>query len=215
MTLTPKQENFVKFIEKFIYKNNCSPSYMEISKGLGIKSIGTVSWYVNTLEKKGVIKRNYGYNGKRAIGICAKKNRELQYLTVANVSSVQPIPLYNFVSAGFPSPTEDYMELSLDLNQHLIKHPSATFYVYAQGDSMVSAGIYDGDMLIVDRSLEAINDSIVVAIINGEFTVKSISKKNDTLYLMPHNKNYQPIKITEEMDFEIWGVVTHSIHSAR
>ena len=212
MALTPKQENFVKFIEKFIYKNNCSPSYMEISKGLGIKSIGTVSWYVNTLEKKGIIKRNYGYNGKRAITINNKK-RELQYLTIANISSTQPIPLYNSVAAGFPSPAEDHMDSSLDLNQHLIKHPSSTFYVYARGDSMVSAGISDGDMLIVDRSLEATNDSIIVAIINGEFTVKSISKVNERLYLMPHNTSYDPIEITEEMDFEIWGVVTHSIHS--
>ena len=212
MTLTPKQEIFIKFIENFIHKNNHSPSYMEISKGLNIKSIGTVSWYVSTLEKKGIIKRNYGYNGKRAITINNKK-RDLQYLTIANISSIQPIPLYNSVAAGFPSPAEDHMDSSLDLNQHLIKHPSATFYVYARGDSMVSAGISDGDMLIVDRSLEATNDSIVVAIINGEFTVKSISKVNEHLYLMPHNTSYNPIEITEEMDFEIWGVVTHSIHS--
>ena len=212
MTLPPKQEKFIKFIENFIHKNNHSPSYMEISKGLNIKSIGTVSWYVSTLEKKGIIKRNYGYNGKRAITINNKK-RELQYLTIANISSTQPIPLYNSISAGFPSPAEDHMDSSLDLNQHLIKHPSATFYVYARGDSMVSAGISDGDMLIVDRSLEAKNDSIVVAIINGEFTVKGISKVNGHLYLMPHNTSYNPIKITEEMDFEIWGVVTHSIHS--
>ena len=183
---------------------------MEISNGLSMKSMGTVSWYVSTLEKKGIIKRNFGYNGKRAIII---KKRELDYLTNANISSIQPIPLYNSVAAGFPSPAEDHMESSLDLNQHLIRHPSATFYVYARGDSMVSAGIYDGDMLVVDRSLETKNDSIVVAIINGEFTVKSISKVNEHLYLMPHNSSYNPIKITEEMDFEIWGVVTHSIHS--
>ena len=212
MTLTPKQEIFIKFIENFIHKNSHSPSYMEISKGLNIKSMGTVSWYVSTLEKKGIIKRNYGYNGKRAITINNKK-RELQYLTIANVSSIQPIPLYNSIAAGFPSPAEDHMDSSLDLNQHLIKHPSATFYVYARGDSMVSVGISDGDMLIVDRSLEATNDSIVVAIINGEFTVKSISKVNEHLYLMPHNTSYNPIEITEEMDFEIWGIVTHSIHS--
>ena len=214
MTLTPKQEIFIKFIENFIHKNNHSPSYMEISKGLNIKSIGTVSWYVSTLEKKGIIKRNYGYNGKRAITINNKK-RELQYLTIANISSIQPIPLYNSIAAGFPSPAEDHMDSSLDLNQHLIKHPSATFYVYARGDSMVLAGISDGDMLIVDRSLEATNDSIVVAIINGEFTVKSISKVNEHLYLMPHNTSYNPIEITEEMDFEIWGVVTHTIHKPK
>ena len=212
MTLTPKQENFIRFIEYFIVENNQSPSYMEICKGLNIKSIGTVSWYVSTLEKKGLIKRNYGHNGKRAITI-NNQMRELQCSTIADISSTQLIPLYNSVAAGFPSPAEDHMDSSLDLNQHLIKHPSATFYVYARGDSMVSAGISNGDMLIVDRSLEARNDSIVVAIINGEFTVKRISKSNQCLYLMPHNSSYNPIKITEDMDFEIWGVVTHSIHS--
>ena len=212
MNLTPKQEKFIKFIENFIHNNSYSPSYMEISNGLNIKSMGTVSWYVSTLEKKGIIKRNYGYNGKRAITI---KKRELDYLITANISSIQPIPLYNSVAAGFPSPAEDHMESSLDLNQHLIKHPSATFYVYARGDSMISSGIHDGDMLVVDRSLETKNDSIVVAIINGEFTVKSISKINGKLYLIPHNTNYNPIEITEEMDFEIWGVVTHSIHSVQ
>jgi len=212
MTLTPKQEIFIKFIENFIHKNNHSPSYMEISKGLNIKSMGTVSWYVSTLERKGIIKRNYGYNGKRAITINNKKE-EIQCLTRSNFFSTKLIPLYDSVAAGFPSPAEDHMESSLDLNQHLIKHPSATFYVYARGDSMVLAGISDGDMLIVDRSLEATNDSIVVAVINGEFTVKSISKVNGHLYLMPHNTSYDPIKVTEEMDFEIWGVVTHSIHS--
>ena len=212
MILTPKQENVIKFIKNFIHKNHHSPSYIEISQGLNIKSMGTISWYVSTLEKKGIIKRNYGYNGKRAITVNNKK-RELQHLAIANLSSTKLIPLYSSVAAGVPSPAEDHMESSLDLNQHLIKHPSATFYVYARGDSMVLAGISDGDMLIVDRSLEAVNDSIVVAIINGEFTVKSISKVNGHLYLMPHNTSYNRIEITEEMDFEIWGVVTHSIHS--
>ena len=209
MKLTTKQEKFIKFIEQFIYKYKHSPSYMEISKGLKMKSIGTVSWYVKTLEKKGIIKRNYGYNGKRAITI--NKEKKSQFLN-ASISSSELIPVYDSVAAGFPSPAEDHMESSLDLNQHLIKHPSATFYVYARGDSMVSAGILDGDMLIVDRSLEATNDSIVVAVINGEFTVKSISKVNDELFLIPHNSSYDPIKVTEEMDFEIWGIVTHSIH---
>ena len=133
-----------------------------------------------------------------------------------NINKSLSVDLYTTsINAGFPSPAEDHMESSLDLNQHLIKHPSATFYVYARGDSMISSGIHDGDMLVVDRSLETKNDSIVVAIINGEFTVKSISKINGKLYLIPHNTNYNPIEITEEMDFEIWGVVTHSIHSVQ
>ena len=122
------------------------------------------------------------------------------------------LPLYVGISAGFPSPAENHTELDLDLNEHLIKHPSATFYIYAKGDSMINAGIYDGDLLIVDRALDPKLKSIVIAIINGEFTVKRISKINERLYLIPDNNSYKPIKITSDMDFQIWGVVTHTIH---
>ena len=119
----------------------------------------------------------------------------------------------NPICAGFPSPAEDHMDLALDLNEHLIKHPSATFYVYAKGDSMVDAGIHDGAIMVVDRSLEAVNKDIVVVVINGEFTVKSLSLCNQKTYLNPANKNYSPIHVTDDMDFQIWGVVIHAIHS--
>jgi len=125
------------------------------------------------------------------------------------------ISLYPSVYAGFPSPAEDHLDLDLDLNEHLIKHPAATFYVYAKGDSMINSGIHDGDLLIVDRSLNPGLKNIIIAVINGEFTVKRISKINKELYLMPDNNSYKPIKITEDMNFQIWGIVTHTIHKTK
>ncbi len=127
------------------------------------------------------------------------------------------LPLYHTrISAGFPSPAEDYIDKKLDLNEHLIKHPSATFYVKVEGDSMIDAGIFSGDMLIVDRALEAIHKKIIVAVVDGEFTVKRLiikkNKEKNRILLHPENKNYPIIEILEEMEFEIWGVVTNVIH---
>lgn len=121
-------------------------------------------------------------------------------------------PLLAFpVSAGFPSPADDYMESRIDLNEHLIKHPAATFFVRVSGDSMTGAGIQDGDVLIVDRAAECVNNCIVVARINDEFTLKRYRKEGDRVFLMPENHLYQPIEITEGSDFEIWGRVTGSV----
>lgn len=123
------------------------------------------------------------------------------------------LPLYSEkLSAGFPSPATDYIEKSLDLNELLIKNPSATFFVEIDGDSMINACIHSGDILIVDRSLEAVHGKIVVAVINGEFTVKRLYWMNKKIKLIPENPNYKQIVIGEEMDFEIWGVATTVIH---
>ena len=126
----------------------------------------------------------------------------------------QRIPLYSSkVPAGFPSPGEDHVEQYLDLNDQLIKHPSATFFVTASGDSMTDAGIHSGDMLIVDRSLEPTHGKIVIAAINGELTVKRLSKIEGRLQLLPANPKYKPIDITDNHDLVIWGVVTHVVHT--
>ena len=117
------------------------------------------------------------------------------------------------VSAGFPSPADDYLEKKLDLNELLIHHPAATFFVRVTGDSMVEAGIYSGDILVVDRSLNAKECSIVIAVVDGELAVKRLHFQKNKIYLLPENKNYQPIEITAEMGFEIWGVVTTVVHS--
>ncbi len=115
------------------------------------------------------------------------------------------------VSAGFPSPADDYSESRLDLNKELISNQSATFYARVRGDSMTLAGISDGDLLVIDKSKTPVNGSIVVCLIDGEFTVKRLQKIENQFYLMPENDNYKPIKIKPENYVTIWGVVTYTI----
>lgn len=117
------------------------------------------------------------------------------------------------ISAGFPSPADDYLESKLDLNDYLIKNPSATFFLRVAGDSMINVGIHSGDILIVDRSLVPKHGSIVIAVINGELTVKRLQQNNNKYFLYAENNKYEPIEITKEMAFEVWGVVTNVIHS--
>ncbi|MBW2651058.1 MAG: translesion error-prone DNA polymerase V autoproteolytic subunit [Deltaproteobacteria bacterium] len=116
------------------------------------------------------------------------------------------------VSAGFPSPAEDYIEGKLDLNKYLVKHPAATFFVKVTGNSMIDAGIHDGDILIVDRSIKPANKKVVIAVVNGELAVRRIRVTKDKVFLMPENRDYKPLQIEEEMGFEVWGVVTNVIH---
>jgi len=116
------------------------------------------------------------------------------------------------VRAGFPSPAEDYIEGRLDLNTHLVKHPAATFFVRVAGDSMIDAGIHPGDILIVDRSLEPADKKVVIAIVDGDLTVKRIRMKDGKVFLAPENGNYPNIQLEGDMNVEIWGVVTNVIH---
>jgi len=123
------------------------------------------------------------------------------------------LPLFSDgVKAGFPSPADDHLQRRLDLNEELISHPAATFLVKVEGDSMQEAGIFDKDTLVVDRSLNPVNKSVVVALLNGEFTVKYFYKTANQISLKPANKEYQPITIKSSDDFEVWGVVTNAIH---
>lgn len=123
------------------------------------------------------------------------------------------LPLFEGVRAGFPSPAADFIDVSIDLNKHLIKHPSATFYARAKGDSMKDAGIFDGDLLIVDKSIDPADGKIAICYVNGEFTVKRIKKEKDEVWLIPANTAYQPIKMEEGSSLTIWGIVTHVIKS--
>jgi len=127
-----------------------------------------------------------------------------------------PLPLVgNPVAAGFPSPADDYIEDKLDLNEHLVAHPNATFYVRVSGESMTQAGIQDGDTLVVDRSLDANANDIVIATVNAEFTVKRLVYRQGKPWLQASNPAYPDIQITEDMDAIIWGVVTSAIHQFR
>ncbi|HHZ81255.1 MAG TPA: translesion error-prone DNA polymerase V autoproteolytic subunit [Flavobacteriales bacterium] len=116
------------------------------------------------------------------------------------------------VQAGFPSPAEDHLDLDLDLSSYLIQHPSATFCCRVEGDSMVGAGIQSGDVIMIDRSLTPGKGSIVLAILDGEFTVKRVDIVDDTLFLIPENPRLKPIEVGEESSFQVWGVVTFVIH---
>ncbi len=116
------------------------------------------------------------------------------------------------VPAGFPSPADDYIDGKLDLNSYIIKHPAATYFVRAVGDSMVDAGIHAGDILVVDRAVEPRNDTVVIAVVDGELTVKRLRKSGGMVMLIPCNSSYDPLPIGGDMRFEIWGVVIAVIH---
>ena len=116
------------------------------------------------------------------------------------------------ISAGFPSPAEDYIELGIDLNKYLIKNPISTFFLRVSGNSMNNAGIYNNDLLIIDRSINPNPGNIVVALLDGEFTLKRLIKKQDSYYLKADKENYPAINLYEYIDIQIWGVAIYSIH---
>jgi DNA polymerase V len=160
--------------------------------------------------------------GRKAIYACPTKVMRIPENMISQVKEMiknnftehYALPLYSSrVAAGFPTPADDLVETTLNLNDYLIKQPSATFFVRAAGDSMKDVGIHDGDLLIVDRSIPAAHGKIVIAAIYGELTVKRLMRKNNKLYLMPENDKYQPIEVREEGgDMKVWGVVTNVIH---
>jgi DNA polymerase V len=142
-----------------------------------------------------------------------KKNNNLKVFALDLQAQKESFPLLlTHVAAGFPSPADDYVEQKLDLNEHLVQHPAATFFVRVEGNSMVDAGIQSGDILIVDRAVPVSNGAVVVAHTHGEFTVKRVEQRGNQMYLVPANKNYPPLLVTSEMDVEIWGVVVYVIH---
>ena len=141
------------------------------------------------------------------------KKKQISFLKI-NSEELKDLPIYeNAVQCGFPSPADDFLDLDINLNDYLVKHKSATFCVKVNGSSMDGVGIHSGDVLIVDKAESVQNNSIVLAVIDNEFTVKSIKKNAGKLYLNPANDNYKPIEITEDMNFHIWDVVTFVIHA--
>jgi DNA polymerase V len=135
-------------------------------------------------------------------------------LTIISVSTETKIDrpfIDQGISAGFPSPAQDFIDLSIDLNKELIKHPSSTFFGRVKGSSMIDAGINNGDLLIVDKSLNPTDGKIAVCFIDGEFTVKRLKVEKDCCWLLPENGSYDPIKVTAENDFIVWGIVVYVI----
>ena len=132
----------------------------------------------------------------------------------ASTSKKLKIPLLSdAISAGFPSPADDYTEENIDLNEHLISNPFSTFFLRVKGESMINAGIKDKDLIIVDKSLIAKPGDIIIAMIDGEFTIKRLSIKNNELYLKSENHNYPNFRLKNHINVQIWGVVIYSIHS--
>lgn len=123
------------------------------------------------------------------------------------------LPLMEGVRAGFPSPAADFIDLSIDLNRHLIKHPSATFYARVKGESMKDAGISDGDLLIIDRSIDPVDGKIAICFVDGEFTLKRIKIDAEGVWLIPANAQFKPLLIKEGNNLLIWGVVTYVVKS--
>lgn len=123
------------------------------------------------------------------------------------------LPLEEGIKAGFPSPAQDYMNDSIDLNRELVRHKETTFYARVSGNSLIDAGINDRDIVVIDKSLEATTGDYVVAFIDGEFTLKEfrLDEENQCGWLIPYNKEFSPIKVTAENDFMVWGVVTYVI----
>ncbi|MBR6971545.1 MAG: translesion error-prone DNA polymerase V autoproteolytic subunit [Bacteroidales bacterium] len=131
-------------------------------------------------------------------------------MTGSNVSLVLPVA-DGGIRAGFPSPAQDYLESGIDLNKELVKNPSSTFFGRVSGDSMAGAGIEDGDLIVIDKSISASEGDIAVCFVDGEFTLKRIHIENDFVWLVPENPKYRRIKVTPDQNFMVWGVVTYSI----
>tara|TARA_B110000902_G_C14126564_1_gene520304 strand:+ start:96 stop:536 length:441 start_codon:yes stop_codon:yes gene_type:complete len=140
-----------------------------------------------------------------------KQNASLTFFTPENLNTLGAVYFDTGISAGFPSPAEDFKQERLSLDNELIKNKEATFFARVSGQSMVDAGLSDNDLLVIDRSLSPAHNKIAVCFLDGEFTVKRLKVEKDEVWLQPENKNYQPIKITEENDFVIWGIVTNVI----
>jgi DNA polymerase V len=139
------------------------------------------------------------------------KSNTIEFYTALTETALSLPFVPNGISAGFPSPADDFLDTSIDLNKELIKNPNSTFYGKVKGDSMKDLGIHDGDLLVIDKSLAPQNGKIAICYIDGEFTIKKISLEKDHCWLIPANEKYKAIKVTAENDFIIWGIVINVI----
>ena len=139
---------------------------------------------------------------------------KLEFFTITDKKILVKIA-QSGVAAGFPSPATEYEDEPLDINDIVVSNPATTFYVRVKGNSMIDANIYDGDILVVDRSIEAIHGDTVIAIVDGDFTVKELYNKNGLVKLIPANPDFQEIELKNEQELNIWGVVSYSIHKRK
>jgi len=189
--LSPKKEKFVEFIKVFTDTTGRPPTFIEIMNGLNFKSLGTVNWYIVELEKDGVIERVKGHNGKRALSVLENK-------------IINRLPLLGVVSAGMPLEMYDAIEY-LDVPPSLYKKDN--YMLKVNGDSMIDDGILDGDYIIIKKNNIAKEGDLVIAIINGEATLKRYYVGSNGIELHPRNIKYDIINVNEYDDFQIQGLV--------
>ena len=196
MTLSPKQQRFLNFVQRYTVEHGQAPSYQEIMDGMGFGSLGTVHWYVNALTHNGHLNRSKGPNGKRALTLTCE-----EYATPAR------LPLLGLIAAGEPIEALENAE-AIPVPQPFV-HPD-NFVLQVKGDSMIGDHIEDGDYIIVRKSAEANPGQIVVALINGEATLKRYHPVNGHVELHPRNPNYPVITIHKTDHFQINGVLLYS-----
>jgi repressor LexA len=199
--LSPKLKIFLEFVQRFTLTYGQSPSYEEIMFKLGFKSLGTVNWYVKTLEEQGYLSRVKGPNGKRALTLIHK-----EYATITTTR----LPLLGLIAAGEPIEALENPEM-VDVPPFLL-HPD-NYVLQVKGDSMIDEQIHDGDFIVVKKTKIARSGQIVVALINGEATLKCYVPKTDCVELHPKNPNFSIIKVTSQDDFHINGVLLYSFRS--
>ncbi|OUW62632.1 MAG: repressor LexA [bacterium TMED198] len=191
MNLSPKKRKFVEFIKGYTNSNGYPPTFVEIMKGMNIKSLGTINWYVNTLEGEGVIKRLKGFNGKRSISILESKIKNT-------------LPLLGIIKAGYPL---EAIEDRQDIEVPSIYQGNDMYVLRVSGDSMQEDGIIDGDHVVVRSQDTAQSRQNVVAYLNGEATLKTYIKSKNSIELHPRNSLYSIINVLPSDDFSIGGVV--------
>ncbi len=196
MTLSPKQQRFLNFVQRYTVEHSQAPSYQEIMDGMGFGSLGTVHWYVNALTHNGHLNRSKGPNGKRALTLTCE-----EHATPAR------LPLLGLIAAGEPIEALENAE-AIPVPQPFV-HPD-NFVLQVKGDSMIGDHIEDGDYIIVRKSAEANPGQIVVALINGEATLKRYHPVNGHVELHPRNPNYPVITIHKTDHFQINGVLLYS-----
>jgi len=189
--LSPKKQRFVDFIKNFTNNENRPPTFVEIMEGLNINSLGTINWYVNELEKIGILKRMNGFNGKRALSILEKK--------IDNT-----LPLLGLIAAGYPLEIFDDSS-TIEVPDKFINVKN--FALKVNGQSMQDDGIIDGDIVIIKKTEVANSGEIVVAYVNGEATLKRYYLRNNQIELHPQNSSYDKIIIKKNDDFRIGGIL--------
>ena len=199
--LSPKLKIFLEFIQRFTLTYGQSPSYEEIMFKLGFKSLGTVNWYVKTLEEQGYLSRVKGPNGKRALTLIHK-----EYATITTAR----LPLLGLIAAGEPIEALENPEM-MDVPPFLL-HPD-NYVLQVKGDSMIDEQIHDGDFIVAKKTKIASSGQIVVALINGEATLKCYIPKTDCIELHPKNSKFSIIKISPQDDFHINGVLLYSFRN--